>query len=88
MFTIRKKKTLQEHTEKRRTKKQKIVLCIARRTDLVETLTLKINIHLYKEQESNQVRVISFAFISLIYIHTYIYKEVQGNRRIRSENNV
>jgi hypothetical protein len=34
------------------------------------------------------VRVISFAFISLIYIHTYIYKEVQGNRRIRSENNV
>jgi hypothetical protein len=34
------------------------------------------------------VRVISFAFISLIYIYTYIYKEVQGNRRIRSENNV
>jgi hypothetical protein len=46
-------------------------------TDLVETLTLKINIHLYKERE--RIKCESSFYFSLI------YKEVQGYRRIRSE---
>ncbi len=49
MFTIRKKTTKNIARDKK--KENSYIYMYSERTDLVETLTLKINIHLYKERE-------------------------------------
>ncbi len=58
---------------KRQKKENSYIYIYSKRTDLVETLTLKINIHLYKEREE------------ICFFFPLLYKEVQDNRRIRSE---
>jgi hypothetical protein len=65
-------------------KKENSSIYIARITDLVETLTLKINIHLYKEQECESSVFILF----LLHIYRKKYKVIDvSDQTLKIDNN-
>ncbi len=69
----------------KRQKKKIVIYIYSERTDLVETLTLKINIHLYKEREEIKCES-SVSFLFLLHIKKYKVIDV-SDQTLKIDNN-
>jgi hypothetical protein len=70
---------------KRQKKENSYIYIYSKRTDLVETLTLKINIHLYKEREEIKCES-SVSFLFLLHIKKYKVIDV-SDQTLKIDNN-